>query len=192
MPSVKSFCRLFCLQTICSKRFKAGLLTIDQVSQKIIADTDYLKGLDQQGVDRFVAFVGTLVNKDRQTQDVLISSFIYNFIYNEIGKKDYPNAFYFNGKIELAGNIFSIFNQKRNDGGVVTSPERTIFNIPYAQFVKFDFDFRKYFKFGNNTLALRQFVESEFRTETLQICLLSVLISTVDRMTSELGFLSED
>ncbi|WP_308005718.1 BamA/TamA family outer membrane protein [uncultured Chryseobacterium sp.] len=138
--------------------FKAGLLTIDQVSQRIIEDTTYLQGLDQQGVDRFVAFVGTLVNKDRQTQDVLISSFIYNFIYNEIGKKDYPNAFYFNGKVELAGNIFSIFNQKRNDGGVVTSPERTIFNIPYAQFVKFDLDFRKYFKFGNNTLALRQFI----------------------------------
>jgi hypothetical protein len=26
---------------------------------------------------------------------------IYNFVYNEIGKKDYPNAFYFNGKVEL-------------------------------------------------------------------------------------------
>lgn len=152
------FADYFAYNSSVYQEFKAGLLTIDQVSQRIIEDTTYLQGLNQQGVDRFVAFVGTLVNKDRQTQDVLISSFIYNFIYNEIGKKDYPNAFYFNGKIELAGNIFSIFNQKRNDGGVVTSPERTIFNIPYAQFVKFDLDFRKYFKFGNNTLALRQFI----------------------------------
>ncbi|HAO09502.1 MAG TPA: outer membrane protein assembly factor [Chryseobacterium sp.] len=152
------FADYFAYNSSVYQEFKAGLLTIDQVSQRIIEDTTYLQGLNQQGVDRFVAFVGTLVNKDRQTQDVLISSFIYNFIYNEIGKKDYPNAFYFNGKVELAGNIFSIFNQKRNDGGVVTSPERTIFNIPYAQFVKFDLDFRKYFKFGNNTLALRQFI----------------------------------
>jgi outer membrane protein assembly factor BamA len=141
-----------------AQQFNSGQLTIDEVSQKITEDTAYLQGLDQQGVDRFTAFVGTLVNKDRQTQDVLISSMIYNFVYNEIGKKEYPNAFYFNGKVELAGNIFSIFNQKRNDGGIVTSPERTIFGVPYAQFVKFDFDIRKYFKFNNNTLVLRQFV----------------------------------
>ncbi|WP_415327181.1 BamA/TamA family outer membrane protein [Chryseobacterium sp. MMS23-Vi53] len=140
------------------QKFAAGLLTIDQVSQQITEDIDYQDGLDQTGIDRYTAFIGTLVNKDRQTQDVLISSLIYNFVYNEIGKKDYPNAFYFNGKVELAGNVFSIFNQKRNDGGIVTSPERTIFGIPYAQFVKFDFDIRKYFKFSNNTLVLRQFV----------------------------------
>ncbi|WP_295220099.1 BamA/TamA family outer membrane protein [uncultured Chryseobacterium sp.] len=141
-----------------AQKFTSGQLSIDQVSQQIINDTSYIQGLNQQGQDRYTAFVGTLVNKDRQTQDVLISSMIYNFIYNEIGKKDYPNAFYFSGKVELAGNIFSIFNQKRNEGGITTSPERTIFNIPYAQFVKFDFDIRKYFKFGDNTLALRQFI----------------------------------
>ncbi|WP_374458822.1 BamA/TamA family outer membrane protein [Chryseobacterium taeanense] len=141
-----------------AQEFSAGQLTIDQVSRLIILDQNYISGLDQQGADRFIAFLGTLVNKDRQTQDVLISSFIYNFVYNEIGKKDYPNSFYFNGKVELAGNIFSIFNQKRNDGGVITSPEKTIFGVPYAQFVKFDFDVRKYFKFNKNTLVLRQFV----------------------------------
>lgn len=141
-----------------SQKFTSGLLSIDEVSRLITVDLAYAQDLDQQGADRLIAFVGTLVNKDRQTQDVLISSMIYNFVYNEIGKKDYPNAFYFNGKVELAGNIFSIFNQKRNDGGIITSPERTIFGIPYAQFVKFDFDVRKYFKFGNNTLALRQFI----------------------------------
>ncbi|MCJ8155521.1 BamA/TamA family outer membrane protein [Chryseobacterium sp. SSA4.19] len=140
------------------QQYDSGQLDIDQVSRLITLDMNYASGLDQTGADRFIAFVGTLVNKDRQTQDVLISSFIYNFIYNEIGKKSYPNSFYFNGKVELAGNVFSIFNQKRNEGGIVTSPERTIFGVPYAQFVKFDFDVRKYFKFNNNTLVLRQFL----------------------------------
>lgn len=139
--------------------FNSGQTTIDQVSQQIIEDMGYVSTLDQSGANRLVAFLGTLVNKDRQTQDVLISSMIYNFVYNEIGKKDYPNAFYFNGKVELAGNILSIFNQRRDDGGVITSPQRTIFGVPYAQFVKFDFDVRKYFKFnGNQTLVLRQFI----------------------------------
>ncbi|MDR2237083.1 MAG: outer membrane protein assembly factor [Chryseobacterium sp.] len=137
----------------------AAALSIDEVSKKIVQDTEYHATLNQQGQDLLTAFRGTLVNKDRQTQDVLISSMIYNFVYNEIGKKDYPNAFYFNGKVELAGNVMSIFNQKRDDGGVVTSPQRTIFGIPYAQFVKFDIDTRKYFRFnGNQTLVLRQFI----------------------------------
>lgn len=142
------------------QEFDSGLLTRDQVSEKIIADLGYAGTLNPEKANDLVAFLGTLINKDRQTQDVIISSFIYNFIYNEIGKKDYPNAFYFNGKMEVAGNIPSLFNQKRvDDGGVLRNPERTIFGIPYAQFVKFDFDVRKYFKFnGNQTLVLRQFI----------------------------------
>ncbi len=142
------------------QQFDSGALTRDEVSEKIIADLAYAGTLDQTRANDLVAFLGTLINKDRQTQDVIISSFIYNFIYNEIGKKDYPNAFYFNGKMEVAGNIPSLFNQKREDeGGILRNPERTIFGIPYAQFVKFDFDVRKYFKFnGNQTLVLRQFI----------------------------------
>lgn len=140
-------------------RYRSGQLSIDDVSGMILGDIPYLGTLDKKGQDLLLAFTGSLVNKDRQTQDILISSMIYNFVYNEIGKKDYPNAFYFNGKVELAGNILSIFNQKRDAGGVVTNPQRTIFGLPYAQFVKFDIDTRKYFKFnGNQTLVLRQFI----------------------------------
>lgn len=141
------------------QKFEAGILTIDDVSRQIIENENYKNSLNQQGTDLLTAFRGSLINKERQTEDVLISSMIYNFVYNEIGKKDYPNAFYFNGKIELAGNILSLFNKKDNDGGVVTGPQKTIFGIPYAQFVKFDIDTRKYFKFnGNQTLVLRQFI----------------------------------
>lgn len=141
------------------KDYRDGKLTVDEVSKKIIENDAYRGSLNQQGTDLLTAFTGTLVNKDRQTQDVLISSMIYNFVYSEIGKKEYPNAFYFNGKVELAGNILSLFNKKDNDGGVVTSPQKTIFGLPYAQFIKFDIDARKYFKFnGNQTLVLRQFI----------------------------------
>jgi len=149
----------FVTHPVIKQDFEAGIFSIDQVSELIIHDQDYIQNLDQQGKDLYSAFAGTLINKERQTQDVIISSMIYNFVYNEIGNKDYPNAFYFNGKIELAGNILSIFNQKRDDGGgIFTSPQRTIFGIPYAQFVKFDIDVRKYFKMNRNTLVLRQFV----------------------------------
>lgn len=141
------------------QKFNSGLMSIDEVSRKIIENDDYKNSLNQQGTNLLTAFRGSLINKERQTEDILISSMIYNFVYSEIGKKDYPNAFYFNGKVELAGNILSLFNKKNNDGGVVTSPQKTIFGIPYAQFIKFDIDARKYFKFnGNQTLVLRQFI----------------------------------
>ncbi|CEJ71783.1 Surface antigen [Chryseobacterium oranimense G311] len=152
------FSSYFAFDPVTQQKYLSGELTLDNVSRQIVQDVNYQGVLDQKGQDLLTAFKGTLVNKDRQTQDVLISSLIYNFVYNEIGKKDYPNALYFNGKVELAGNILSIFNQRRDDGGVIASPQRTIFGIPYAQFVKFDVDARKYFKFGNQTLVLRQFI----------------------------------
>lgn len=139
--------------------FENGLLTKDQVTAIILQDQNYISSVSGQEKDNLLAFSGTLVNKERQTQDVIISSLIYNFVYNEIGKKDYPNAFYFNGKVELAGNIPSLFNEKTTEGSLVTNPQKTIFGTPYAQFVKFDFDVRKYFKInGDKTLALRQFI----------------------------------
>ncbi|WP_449398200.1 hypothetical protein [Chryseobacterium wanjuense] len=81
------FDNYFLVRPDIAQEFNSGQLTIDQVSQRITEDLAYQQGLDQAGIDRYTAFIGTLVNKDRQTQDVLISSLIYNFVYNEIGKK---------------------------------------------------------------------------------------------------------
>ena len=82
-----------------SQKFNSGQLSIDQVSQQIINDTTYLQGLDKPGLDRYIAFIGTLVNKDRQTQAGLSSSLIYNFTDNGIGHTDYPNARAFSGQV---------------------------------------------------------------------------------------------
>jgi hypothetical protein len=64
----------------------------------IINNNDYKNSLGTEQANNLNSFHQSLINKDRQTQDVIISSMIYNFIYNEIGKKDYENPFYFNGK----------------------------------------------------------------------------------------------
>ncbi|MDN5577714.1 MAG: outer membrane protein assembly factor [Chryseobacterium sp.] len=137
-----------------------GEITFDQVSQTINNDLDFQNSLNPDQQNQYSTFIQTLINKDRQTQDVLISSVIYNFIYNEIGKKDRPNPFYLNAKFESAGNIFSIFNSREEVTGLVSGSSKKIFDIPYSQFVKFDFDIRKYFSFFNDkhTLALRQFI----------------------------------
>jgi len=140
--------------------FKDGLITSDEFSSLIVNDGTFQNSLDADQLNLFNTFRQSLINKDRQTQNVLISSFIYNYIYNEIGKKDRPNPFYFNGKVEVAGNVFGLLTDSQKQDGVIAEPTKKVFNIPYSQFVKFDIDVRKYFSFFNekHTLALRQFI----------------------------------
>lgn len=140
--------------------FENGQISSDEFSAIILNDTDYQNALAGDQLSLYNTFRQSLINKDRQTQDVLISSMIYNLVYNEIGKKDRPNPFYVNAKFELAGNALGLLNSSPKEVGVVSGETKEIFNIPYSQFVKFDFDVRKYFTFFNDkhTLALRQFI----------------------------------
>lgn len=141
--------------------FQAGRRSSDEISTMIIHDQDFQNRLSGNDLNLFNNFRQSLTNKDRQTQDVLISSFIYNFIYNEIGRKDFPNPFYFSAKIESAGNIFRLINTRTRREGITSGNQQgMIFNIPYSQFLKLDFDIRQYIQFFNSkhTLALRQFI----------------------------------
>lgn len=140
--------------------FVDNKISSDGFSELILNDTNFVASLSGEQLGTYNTFLQSLINKDRQTQDVLISSMVYNFIYNEIGKKDRPNPMYFNAKVETAGNVFNIFNNREREDGIVSGTSKSIFNIPYSQFVKFDFDVRKYYSLFNNkhTLALRQFI----------------------------------
>ncbi|MPS72442.1 MAG: outer membrane protein assembly factor [Chryseobacterium sp.] len=135
----------------------------DQISKMIINDQAFLSSISTENQDTINAFRQSLINKDRQTQDVIISSIIYNFTYNEIGKKDYTNPMFFSGKVEFAGNTLNLLSRREHEDGVVSGNSKTIFKIPFSQFIKFDLDFKKYFSFFNDrtkphTLAFRQFV----------------------------------
>lgn len=137
--------------------------TYDEVSKKILTDTRFVDSLTPAEQDLYNTFLQSLLNKDRQTQDVLIASMSYNFLYNEMGNKYYTNPLYFSGKIEVAGNILGLVGKHKNSSSILTDKEKTIFNIPYSQFIKFDLDLRKYFSFytkaeRKHTLVLRQFI----------------------------------
>lgn len=140
------------------QQFRAGQLTSDEYSKIILADNSYQNNLNGNRLSNFYSFLQSLSNKDRQTQDVIISSLLYNFTYNEIGKSYYQNPFYFNGKLELAGNMLNLLTQNHTQQGVTTGEQRTLFGIPFSQFVKIDADVRKYISLGKQTLALRQFI----------------------------------
>lgn len=134
----------------------------DEISSVILQDEAFIAQLLNNDPQTLYTFMQSLYNKERQTQDVIISSIIYNYIYNENGKKGYVNPFFFSGKVELAGNFLNLVT-KKEENYLVYGDTKTIFNIPFSQFVKFDLDFRKYFTFFNDrvrphTLAVRQFI----------------------------------
>lgn len=134
----------------------------DEISSVILQDEAFIAQLLNNDPQTLYTFMQSLYNKERQTQDVIISSIIYNYVYNENGKKGYVNPFFFSGKVELAGNFLNLVT-KKEENYLVYGDTKTIFNIPFSQFVKFDLDFRKYFTFFNDrvrphTLAVRQFI----------------------------------
>lgn len=133
-------------------------ISIEDFSKKILNDDAFFSSLNTEGQQLLLNFRQSVIKKDRLTQDVLINSFSYNFIYNEIGKKGYKNPFFFDAKVEFSGNFLSLFSKSNNETGVINT-SKTVFGIPISQFVKFDIDTRKYFTFSkNHQFIVRQFI----------------------------------
>lgn len=67
-----------------------------------------------------------------------------------------PHNFYFNGNVDVAGNLFYAIQRQFNKSSELPL---TIFKQPYAQYVKGDIDFRHYWQFDiHNKLATRLIV----------------------------------
>ena len=75
-------------------------------------------------------------------EDQMISDFRYVFEYNsqEIGK--FQNHVYFRGTFESAGHLVGLINNKNDNTG--ESQRVDVFNVPYAQYLRPDFDIRFY------------------------------------------------
>lgn len=154
------FDKYFLYNPAIGAQFNSGSLTKDQVTDIILADKGFSSSISsQEDYQLLVNFIQVLYKKERITQNVLISSLLYNFTYNEIGKKGFKNPFFFDGKVELAGNILSLLSRRNDTSNDITANNRQIFGIPISQFVKFDLDFRKYFTFSNNhQFVMRQII----------------------------------
>lgn len=146
-------------------QFYNGNINSDVVAKEIITNNAFISGLSTYDQHQMALFEQSLINKERQTQDAVILGLNYNFLYNELGKKNYKHPFYFNAKIELAGNTLNlldnIFKFKKVDENITSdNKQRSVFNIGYSQFAKLDLDVRKYFNFndGKQTLIFRQFI----------------------------------
>ncbi|MFT4093769.1 MAG: BamA/TamA family outer membrane protein [Niabella sp.] len=79
-------------------------------------------------------------------ENQFIFSTNYNFTYSDQFREK-RNNIYFLGSVETAGNLVNAFLKSRNEYG-----QKTLFNTVVNQFVKFEGDFRDYFKLTPNLI----------------------------------------
>ncbi len=69
----------------------------------------------------------------------------YNFNYTNTQKTYKTNTFYFNGNLDLSGNIVGLLS------GANHEKEKELFGTAYSQYIRTEFDFRYYRKVGLNS-----------------------------------------
>lgn len=77
----------------------------------------------------------------------------YAYTYNTLRLNTYDNFVFFRGAIDLSGNTLALLGNILPFGRDVYG-EKTVFNVPFLQYTKFEVDFRKYWHLG----AERQFI----------------------------------
>ncbi|QQX76260.1 BamA/TamA family outer membrane protein [Aequorivita iocasae] len=88
----------------------------------------------------------------RSFDQQFISGLNYSFTYNGMVDTAKKNQFFLNATVDVAGNSISLFG-KENEMG-----KKEFLGLEYAQFAKFDADFRYHFNFGKEqVIATRLF-----------------------------------
>jgi len=84
-----------------------------------------------------------------QKQFILGSN--YTFTFNQLLGKQPPNAFYFNGNLDLSGNIAGLLS------GADAKRGKTVYllGLDFAQYIRAETDFRYYYKSGTTIWANR-------------------------------------
>ncbi len=104
--------------------------------------------------DQFQQELDTNITLARSIEPQLIMGSNYNYNLNtQLKPNGKRNNFYFNGNLDLSGNLISaIGGGNINKGKVIT-----IFDIPLSQYVKGEVDFRHYLKLAKNTTLASRF-----------------------------------
>lgn len=143
-------------------QYATGELSDDDVINMIVTDEDFWASLSNDGLKDASVFLNMYFRKETITQDVVISSFIYQYTLNQSDKSWKRNPWFFRGRVELAGNMLSLLDHAfgfEKTQSTTGNEMGTVFSIPYSQFVKFDLDLRKYFDIGpKSTIAGRAFL----------------------------------
>ncbi|MBE0424399.1 MAG: BamA/TamA family outer membrane protein [Lutibacter sp.] len=88
------------------------------------------------------------------TEDVLVPLMAYTFTYNNSENYKDTNFSFFRSRLAASGNLTTLLAQEKDANNT-----KTLFNIPIAQYVRVDLEYKKFWDFvGNNVLAFRSFL----------------------------------
>jgi len=142
------------------QHFHGELSDVDVINM-IYNDEDFLNSLDADSLEDLALFENMNFRRQTISQDVLITSLIYQYNFNQSERRNARNPWFFRGRVELAGNILGLLDNAFGFYKTETSQGKEmgmVFNVPYSQFVKLDFDVRKYFQLSSeSTLAARAY-----------------------------------
>lgn len=80
----------------------------------------------------------------------------YSFTYNSKLEEQRPNEFFFNGNIDISGNLAHLLQNNMIEEASTFDEPYTIFGSPYSQYTRVDADFRYYHNFkGTSSIASR-------------------------------------
>jgi outer membrane protein insertion porin family len=83
-------------------------------------------------------------NLARIVEEQLIFGPTYTFTYTNTMQTARKHTFYFQGGLDLAGNVTGLITGADVKGG----NQKTIFDVPFSQYVKAETDFRHYLRLG--------------------------------------------
>ncbi|MFA5619219.1 MAG: BamA/TamA family outer membrane protein [Weeksellaceae bacterium] len=136
-------------------------LSDDAVIAMALNDSEFLNSLDPKGLEALSVFENMNFRKQTITQNVLISSLVYQFTSSQTDRSWLKNQWYFRARIEFAGNLLKVLDRAFGFNRIETASGKasgTVLGIPYSQFVKLDLDLRRYFKLkGQSMLATRAY-----------------------------------
>jgi outer membrane protein assembly factor BamA len=96
--------------------------------------------------DTFQNRIDTNLALARSLEKQFILGSIYNYNYNSLAKPNtHNNNFYFNGNVDVSGNVLGLLTGANADKG----KQKEIFNTPFTQYLRFEADFRHYLRLGN-------------------------------------------
>jgi outer membrane protein insertion porin family len=102
----------------------------------------------------YQAQLDTNVVLARSIQKTFIIGPTYNFNFNSNLRPNHnKNNFYFNGNIDVSANVIGL----ATGADINDNKEKTLFSVPFSQYLRGEIDFRHYLSFSQNTVLASRF-----------------------------------
>lgn len=108
---------------------------------------------------RFDELINSNTLLRRRFEEQFLLGIAYSFFYNQqLSPRQRRNMIYFNANIELAGNTLAGVSGLITKKKVNSNDPAEVLGVRFAQFARFDFDIREYFKTTQNTMIAARLI----------------------------------